>query len=61
MDKNFIYCDNPQAIELLKQSYEVFLENDNGCYFINKPNEVEFDNSLVCDKVIYTNSVSLEL
>lgn len=61
MDKNFIYCDNPQAIELLKQSYEVFLENDNGCYFINKSSEVEFDDSLVCDKIIYTNSVSLEL
>lgn len=61
MDKKFIYSDNPQAIELLKQSYEILLENDNGCYFINKPDEAEFDNSLVCDNIIYTNSVSLEL
>ncbi|MCR1960217.1 hypothetical protein CWE04_11775 [Thomasclavelia cocleata] len=61
MSKKFLYSDTPQTIELLKQSYEVFLENDNGCYFINNPGEVEFDNSLVCDNVIYTNSISLEL
>lgn len=61
MDKKFIYSDNPQAIELLKQSYEVLFENDNGCYFIYKSNEAAFDNSLVYDKIIYTNSVSLEM
>lgn len=60
MDKKFIYCEDPQTIDLLKQSCELISEFDTGCYFINNQDNVEFDNASILDKVIFTDSFVVE-
>jgi len=61
MENKFIYSQDKETIEFLKSRLEVFIENSDGCYFINDISNVDFDLSDMNKSIIYTNSISLEL
>lgn len=63
MDKNFIYCQNPDLISLLEKTLTVVSKNNTGCYFLNdnKFNSLNFDDeSLNKMDILFTNSINLE-
>ena len=61
MENKFIYSQDKNTIEFLKQNFEVLFEDNNGCYFLNDISNVDFDLSEINKSIIYTNSIDVEL